>query len=90
MDREGWYSVTPENIALQIAERCTAPLSRAIVPLGADSLHAWAGRSGVILDAFCGVGGNATQFAFTCERGKSCSFVYCCLTRIPVARRRSL
>ncbi|GAA5876197.1 hypothetical protein JCM3774_002322 [Rhodotorula dairenensis] len=47
MDREGWYSVTPENIAAQIAERC---------------------RSGVILDAFCGVGGNAIQFAFTCER----------------------
>jgi hypothetical protein len=23
MDREGWYSVTPENIAVQIAERCT-------------------------------------------------------------------
>lgn len=22
MDREGWYSVTPENIAAQIAERC--------------------------------------------------------------------
>ncbi|GAA5943664.1 RNA methyltransferase [Sporobolomyces koalae] len=47
MDREGWYSVTPENIAAQIAERC---------------------RSGVIVDAFCGVGGNAIQFAFTCER----------------------
>ncbi|GAA5882967.1 hypothetical protein JCM16303_006766 [Sporobolomyces ruberrimus] len=47
MDREGWYSVTPENIAVQIAERC---------------------RSGVIVDAFCGVGGNAIQFAFTCER----------------------
>ncbi|GAA6058320.1 hypothetical protein JCM3770_003614 [Rhodotorula araucariae] len=47
MDREGWFSVTPENIAAQIAERC---------------------RSGVIVDAFCGVGGNAIQFAFTCER----------------------
>ncbi|GAA5939480.1 hypothetical protein JCM1841_001549 [Sporobolomyces salmonicolor] len=47
MDREGWFSVTPENIAVQIAERC---------------------RSSVIVDAFCGVGGNAIQFAFTCER----------------------
>ncbi|BGP35784.1 putative diacylglycerol O-acyltransferase tgs1 [Rhodotorula toruloides] len=47
MDREGWYSVTPENIAAQIAERC---------------------RCGVVVDAFCGVGGNAIQFAFTCER----------------------
>lgn len=25
MDREGWYSVTPENIAAQIAERCACP-----------------------------------------------------------------
>ncbi|GAA5876428.1 hypothetical protein JCM8547_002121, partial [Rhodosporidiobolus lusitaniae] len=47
MDREGWYSVTPEAIAAQIAERC---------------------RCGTIVDAFCGVGGNAIQFAFTCER----------------------
>ncbi|GAA5836308.1 hypothetical protein JCM11251_001459 [Rhodosporidiobolus azoricus] len=47
LDREGWYSVTPEHIAAQIAERC---------------------RCGTIVDAFCGVGGNAIQFAFTCER----------------------
>ncbi|GAA5853805.1 hypothetical protein JCM9279_001672 [Rhodotorula babjevae] len=47
LDREGWYSVTPENVAAQIAQRC---------------------RSGTIVDAFCGVGGNAIQFAFTCER----------------------
>lgn len=24
----------------------------------------------LIIDAFCGAGGNAIQFAFTCERGK--------------------
>ncbi|KAI7869238.1 RNA cap guanine-N2 methyltransferase-domain-containing protein [Spinellus fusiger] len=47
MDKEGWYSVTPENIAYHIAERC---------------------RSNVIIDAFCGCGGNAIQFAFTCEK----------------------
>lgn len=47
MDLEGWYSVTPEYIAAQIAERC---------------------RCGVVVDAFCGVGGNAIQFAFTCEK----------------------
>ncbi|SGY51026.1 BQ5605_C001g00952 [Microbotryum silenes-dioicae] len=46
-DREGWFSVTPEKIAQQIAERC---------------------RCNVIVDAFCGVGGNAIQFAFTCEK----------------------
>ncbi|XP_066272949.1 trimethylguanosine synthase-like [Branchiostoma lanceolatum] len=47
MDREGWFSVTPEKIAYHIAERC---------------------RCDLIVDAFCGVGGNAIQFAFTCER----------------------
>lgn len=46
LDRVGWYSVTPELIANQIAERC---------------------RCDTILDAFCGVGGNAIAFAQTCE-----------------------
>lgn len=50
LDEEGWYSVTPERVANQIAERC---------------------RCGTILDAFCGVGGNAIAFAQTCERGES-------------------
>ena len=50
LDEEGWYSVTPERIANQIAERC---------------------RCDVVLDAFCGVGGNAIAFAKTCERGTS-------------------
>jgi len=47
LDEEGWYSVTPERVANQIAERC---------------------RCDTILDAFCGVGGNAIAFAKTCER----------------------
>ncbi|THH12730.1 hypothetical protein EW146_g7424 [Bondarzewia mesenterica] len=47
LDEEGWYSVTPEAIANQIAERC---------------------RCTTVLDAFCGVGGNAIAFARTCER----------------------
>jgi trimethylguanosine synthase len=50
LDEEGWYSVTPEAIATQIAERC---------------------RCNVILDAFCGVGGNAIAFARTCQHGTS-------------------
>ncbi|KAL1720283.1 RNA cap guanine-N2 methyltransferase-domain-containing protein [Schizophyllum commune] len=47
LDREGWFSVTPEAIANRIAERC---------------------RCDTILDAFCGVGGNAIAFAQTCQR----------------------
>lgn len=49
LDEEGWYSVTPERIANQIAERC---------------------RCDTVVDAFCGVGGNAIAFAQTCERGE--------------------
>ncbi|KAI8990764.1 RNA cap guanine-N2 methyltransferase-domain-containing protein [Mycotypha africana] len=47
MDKEGWFSVTPELIASHIAQRC---------------------QSDVVVDAFCGCGGNSIQFAFTCER----------------------
>ncbi|XP_043591838.1 trimethylguanosine synthase isoform X1 [Bombus pyrosoma] len=47
LDRESWYSVTPEKIAEHIAQRC---------------------KCDTIIDAFCGAGGNAIQFAFTCER----------------------
>lgn len=46
MDDEGWFSVTPESIAIHISERC---------------------RCDVIIDAFCGVGGNTIQFAMTCS-----------------------
>ncbi|KAI8992318.1 RNA cap guanine-N2 methyltransferase-domain-containing protein [Pilobolus umbonatus] len=47
MDKEGWFSVTPEKIARHIALRC---------------------QSDIIIDAFCGCGGNSIQFALTCER----------------------
>ncbi|GAA98418.1 uncharacterized protein L969DRAFT_103092 [Mixia osmundae IAM 14324] len=47
MDDVGWFSVTPEAIARQIAEQC---------------------RCDLIVDAFCGVGGNAIQFALTCKQ----------------------
>ncbi|KAK4267672.1 hypothetical protein QN277_024424 [Acacia crassicarpa] len=43
MDEEGWFSVTPEEIAIKHAERCT--------------------DHQVVIDSFCGVGGNAIQFA---------------------------
>ncbi|XP_058460302.1 uncharacterized protein LOC131435988 [Malaya genurostris] len=47
LDRESWFSVTPEKVASHTAERC---------------------RSDLIVDAFCGCGGNTIQFAFTCNK----------------------
>ncbi|XP_014250761.1 trimethylguanosine synthase [Cimex lectularius] len=47
LDKESWYSVTPEKVSKHTAERCKCDL---------------------IIDACCGAGGNAIQFAFTCEK----------------------
>ncbi|XP_063524852.1 trimethylguanosine synthase isoform X2 [Pongo pygmaeus] len=48
LDREGWFSVTPEKIAEHIAGRVSQSF-----------------KCDVVVDAFCGVGGNTIQFAFT-------------------------
>ncbi|XP_044074320.1 trimethylguanosine synthase [Siniperca chuatsi] len=52
LDREGWFSVTPERIAEHIALRVEHSFS----------------DSQLVIDAFCGVGGNAIQFALTGKR----------------------
>lgn len=48
LDDEAWYSVTPENIARHIAERFHRSLGDGHM---------------IIVDGFCGVGGNLIQFA---------------------------
>uniref|UniRef100_A0A3P9K4N5 Trimethylguanosine synthase n=1 Tax=Oryzias latipes TaxID=8090 RepID=A0A3P9K4N5_ORYLA len=52
LDREGWFSVTPERIAAHIALRVK---------------HSFP-TSELVIDAFCGVGGNTIQFALTGKR----------------------
>uniref|UniRef100_A0A673A0B7 Trimethylguanosine synthase n=2 Tax=Sphaeramia orbicularis TaxID=375764 RepID=A0A673A0B7_9TELE len=52
LDREGWFSVTPERIAEHIALKVVHSFS----------------NSQLVIDAFCGVGGNAIQFALTGKR----------------------
>lgn len=47
LDRESWFSVTPEKVAIYTAMRC---------------------QCDVIIDAFCGAGGNSIQFAKTCQQ----------------------
>lgn len=56
IDEEGWYSVTPEAIADHIAQEALS-----IVKTVGDS--DFKNKQTVILDAFCGVGGNTIQFA---------------------------
>lgn len=76
IDDEGWYSVTPENIAKHIANRVCECLgtshnsstlshtnensSRLSVGTGSASGHNIDDNEGhlIVLDGFCGVGGN--------------------------------
>ncbi|XP_005188202.1 trimethylguanosine synthase [Musca domestica] len=47
LDRESWFSVTPEKVAKHLAERL---------------------QTSILVDGFCGSGGNAIQFALTCDK----------------------
>mmetsp|Transcript_24624 Transcript_24624/g.53094 ORF Transcript_24624/g.53094 Transcript_24624/m.53094 type:complete len:646 (-) Transcript_24624:185-2122(-) len=68
LDAEGWYSVTPEVVADHVASRF-ADASDQLVrctnndPRGVIGIHSGGQKSMVILDAFCGCGGNAIAFA---------------------------
>lgn len=73
MDLEGWYSVTPHAAAAHIARRMAveatgstggsadaAALSSSLAPAAPTPAHS---GGGVVLDLFCGCGGNAVAFA---------------------------
>lgn len=51
LDNESWFSVTPESIAIDIAEKCQMKATEKNMQIG------------VVLDCFCGVGGNAIAIA---------------------------
>jgi trimethylguanosine synthase len=54
LDEEGWFSVTPEQIADHVAAK-TIELHRRLMPSVPVGL--------IVLDAFCGCGGNAIAYA---------------------------
>lgn len=54
LDQEGWFSVTPEQIADHVAAR-TVDLYKVIQPTAQQGM--------TVLDAFCGCGGNSIAFA---------------------------
>ncbi|KAL7525815.1 hypothetical protein ACHAXR_003975 [Thalassiosira sp. AJA248-18] len=58
-DPEMWYSVTPESIANHVAERMVKMIRQS--RLEHDNFSC--GKSIVILDVFCGCGGNSIAFA---------------------------
>ena len=59
LDSEGWYSVTPEIIADHVAQR-VGDLSAAAADAAANNHN---GAGWVVLDAFCGCGGNGIAFS---------------------------
>eukprot|EP01127_Copromyxa_protea_P000426 TRINITY_DN10354_c0_g1_i1.p1 TRINITY_DN10354_c0_g1~~TRINITY_DN10354_c0_g1_i1.p1 ORF type:complete len:269 (-),score=54.03 TRINITY_DN10354_c0_g1_i1:53-823(-) len=67
MDKEGWYSVTPEAIAQHISNKFLASL----------------GPNALVIDAMAGVGGNSIQFAtkFPMAFGFDLSFERLSLTK---------
>lgn len=73
LDKEGWYSVTPEAIANHIAKRIVEASSTSGL---------------IILDTFCGCGGNAIAFA----RRPEVSLVVCVdtdLSRLEMAAKNA-
>ena len=55
LDGQGWYSVTPEIIADHVAQRVAELVTSHVIPHDAA-------EGIVILDAFCGCGGNSIAF----------------------------
>lgn len=58
LDNESWFSVTPEKVALHIAEKCFKDLG--------------SNPNLTVLDAFCGSGGNTIAFAHYFNNVISC------------------
>jgi trimethylguanosine synthase len=56
LDGQGWYSVTPEIIADHVAKRVGELATNHVIP------HESSEEGIVILDAFCGCGGNSIAF----------------------------
>lgn len=68
IDKEGWYSVTPEVIANYLAKRVANTFSSELAANAATGSDGGSdlGAGINVLDAFAGVGGNLIQFAKEC------------------------
>ncbi|KAL3802154.1 hypothetical protein ACHAWO_007794 [Cyclotella atomus] len=62
LDAEGWYSVTPEVVADHVGSRFV-DAAGSLIKYNSKGKSKKQSKSMVILDAFCGCGGNAIAFA---------------------------
>ena len=62
LDSEGWFSVTPENIADHVAKRVGELSNSSAFRRGMPGSDITETEGIVVLDAFCGCGGNAIAF----------------------------
>jgi hypothetical protein len=62
LDEESWFSITPEGIAAHVANKCKDALARHGKPADPDAPFDFA-TAPIVVDGFCGVGGNVIQFA---------------------------
>lgn len=74
MTEEGWIFLSiRENMCVKFNWSLSFPLPEAwfsVTPEKIAEHLAERCQCDLVVDAFCGVGGNTIQFAFTCERGK--------------------
>jgi len=80
LDRESWYSVTPEAIANHIALSTVKLIKESNkekdITGETTSINGNVSRGGIVLDLFCGCGGNAIAFARLCSK-REISLVVC-------------
>jgi len=72
LDRESWYSVTPEVIANHIALSTVKLIKESSkhkdIAGETKFMNGNVSRGGIVLDLFCGCGGNAIAFAKLCSK----------------------
>ena len=61
LDKESWYSVTPEAIAIHVAQRMVEDISSSSKMI--ENHENESGSGATVVDAFCGCGGNAIGLA---------------------------
>ncbi|KAL3898427.1 MAG: hypothetical protein SGCHY_002748 [Lobulomycetales sp.] len=92
LDKESWYSVTPERIAVHIAQKAYSCISNTRFPActcGGVDLECPCRAGLAVLDAFSGAGGNTIQFALHAPPGSSVTAIDTLASRHKIARHNA-